>query len=101
MLTNKYLNGIPENSRAARGGHLKAEQITHEVIEKIRSLNSLAEQRGETLAQMALSWVLADKRVTSVIVGASSVTQLADSLSSVSAPSFTEEEMAMIDRLSI
>ncbi len=98
LLTNKYLNGIPENSRAARGGHLKAEQITPELIATIRSLNTLALERGETLAQMALSWVLADKRVTSVIVGASSVAQLADSLKSVEAPGFSDDELELIEK---
>ena len=100
LLTNKYLNGIPENSRAACNGHLKSEQITPELIDKIQRLNNLAIERGETLAQMALSWVLSDKRVTSVIVGASSVAQLADSIKSISAPTFSSEEMALIDRLS-
>ena len=99
LLTNKYLNGIPENSRAARGGHLKADQITPEVVEKIKALNELADKRGESLAQMALSWVLADSRVTSVIVGASSVAQLADSLSSVSAPTFSDDDLSLIDKI--
>ena len=69
------------------------------MVEKIKALNELADKRGESLAQMALSWVLADSRVTSVIVGASSVAQLADSLSSVSAPTFSDDDLSLIDKI--
>ena len=81
MLTDKYLNGIPENSRAAKStGHLQREQVTEEKISRVRQLNKLAKQRGQTLAEMALAWLLKDERVTSVLVGASSVAQLTDNL---------------------
>ena len=81
MLTDKYLNGIPDNSRAAKStGHLQREQVTEEKINKVRQLNDLAKQRGQTLAEMAIAWLLKDDRVTSVLVGASSVAQLIDNL---------------------
>ena len=80
LLTNRYLNGIPEDSRIARGGFLKKEQLTEQVFNKIKALNEVAGSRGQTLAEMALAWVLKDDLVTSVIVGASSVKQLEDNL---------------------
>jgi len=86
LLTNRYLNGIPVDSRAARGSHLSITDITPELMSRIKRLDELAAERGLSLAQMALSWVLKDSRVTSVIVGCSSVEQLADSIKAVSAP---------------
>src|SRR5699024_4660338 len=70
LLTNRYLNGIPEDSRIARGGFLKKEQLTEQVFNKIKALNEVAGSRGQSLAEMALAWVLKDDLVTSVIVGA-------------------------------
>lgn len=100
LLTSKYLHGIPEHSRAARStGFLKREQVTAEYVEKARRLNELAARRQQTLAQMALAWTLRDKRMTSVIVGASSVKQLADNLQTLVNLSFSEVELAEIDRI--
>jgi len=96
MLTDRYLNGIPVDSRVARNGFLKKEQITPEVIEIIKLLNKIALDRGESLAQMALSWILSDKRVTSVIVGASSVKQLMNNLGTLDSPSLSEEDLKSI-----
>ena len=99
LLTNRYLHGIPENSRASRGGFLKSDMITPEVLEKVQQLNLLAEQRGQTLAQMALAWLLSDKRVTSVIIGSSSVAQLDDNLSMLNNVSFSVEESEEINQI--
>ena len=100
LLTDKYLNGIPEGSRAARPeGFLKCEQVTPEVVECSRRLNALAQQRGQTLSQMALAWLLRDERVTSVIIGARSVAQMDSSLASLRQLSFTAEELALIDEI--
>ena len=99
LLTNRYLNGIPEDSRMAQGRFLKKEQLTEEVIRKIKALNDLAVQRGQTLAEMALAWVLKDDLVTSVIVGASSVGQLADNLKATENCTFTNEELTMINKI--
>lgn len=100
ILTGRYLNGVPEGSRASVGRFLKASQITPELIGRIRELNRIAVARGESLAEMALSWVLNDSLVTSVIVGCSSVAQLADSLKAVGAPAFDEETLRSIDVIS-
>lgn len=100
MLTDKYLHGIPADSRAARKtGFLRVEQVTAEKVEKARQLNQLALRRGQTLAQMALAWLLRDERLTSVIVGASSVNQLADNLRTLQNLTFTADELAEIDRI--
>jgi len=98
LLTNKYLHGIPEDSRAAKStGFLQTSQVTDEVLGKIKSLNSLAEQRSQTLAQMALAWLLKDARVTSVLIGASKPEQLADSLKALDNIDFSAEELAKIE----
>ena len=86
MLTDRYLDGIPADSRAARGGSLSTNLLTDEALSHIRSLNEIAKGRGQSLAQMALSWALRDPRVTSVLVGASSVQQLEDNLAAVEQP---------------
>lgn len=100
MLTNKYLHGIPDDSRAARQtGHLQREQVTEEKINKIKQLNDLALQRGQTLAEMALAWLLKDSRVTSVLIGASSVAQLMDNLQALQNTQFTEDELKSIERI--
>ncbi|MBV9379700.1 MAG: L-glyceraldehyde 3-phosphate reductase [Streptosporangiaceae bacterium] len=98
VLTGKYLDGVPEGSRASRQGSLTADQLSEQTIAHARSLNSLARERGQTLAQMAVSWVLRDERVTSALIGASSVRQLEENLAAASAQPFTEEELARIDR---
>ncbi|MEG1749477.1 MAG: aldo/keto reductase [Tannerellaceae bacterium] len=100
LLTDKYLNGIPENSRAAKpSGHLKREQVTEEKVAKVTILNQLAARRGQTLAEMALAWLLRDKRVTSILVGASSVAQLTDNLKALSNIAFSADELAAIEEI--
>lgn len=99
ILTDRYLNGIPADSRVAKGGHLKAANITPEVIAKVRALNEIALRRGQTLAEMSLAWLLKDAKVTSVIIGSSSVSQLADSLRCLDNTTFTPEELAAIDSI--
>lgn len=97
LLTNRYLHGVPSDSRAAQGRFLKADTITPEIIRRTRELNDIAESRRQSLAQMAISWVLADKRVTSVIAGCSSINQLADTICAIKHTDFTQEELALID----
>lgn len=98
MLTNKYLKGIPEGSRAAQGKSLDPALLTDTALKHIRALDRLAKTRGQTLAQMALAWALRDPRVTSVLIGASSVEQLDDSLDAVKKLRFTKDELAKIDK---
>lgn len=98
LLTGKYDNGIPEGSRAARStGFLKESQVTHERVEAVKQLAEIARERGQSMAQMALAWVLADKRVTSCIIGTSSVAQLENNLLTLNNMAFSEEEMQRID----
>ena len=99
LLTNRYLNGIPEGSRIAQGGFLKKEALTDETLGKIKALNEIALQRGQTLAEMALAWLLKDDMITSVIIGASSVAQLSDNLQSLGNTAFTVEELEKINRI--
>lgn len=99
LLTNRYLNGIPADSRIARGGFLKKEALTPEVLGKIQALNERAAMRGQSLAEMALAWLLKNETVTSVIVGASSVEQLGDSLKTLNHLSFEEEELHAIEKI--
>ena len=99
LLTNRYLNGIPDNSRIARGGFLKKEALTPEVLGKTQALNERAAMRGQSLAEMALAWLLKNETVTSVIVGASSVEQLGDSLKTLNHLSFEEEELHAIEKI--
>jgi L-glyceraldehyde 3-phosphate reductase len=102
LLTAKYLKGIPEDSRAAKShGFLQKQSITPELMEKIGSLNSLANKREQSLAQMALAWLLKDPRVTSVLIGASSVGQLADNLEALQNTEFDTEELNKIDQILI
>ena len=98
MLTDRYLDGIPEGSRASLGRFLTPEMLTDETMRHVRALNGIAAGRGQSLAQMALAWALRDRRVTSVLIGASSVRQLEDSLAAVENLSFTDEELAAIDK---
>lgn len=99
LLTDRYLNGIPSDSRAAKDFSLKKDSLTPELTERLRQLNMLAAERGQSLAQMALAWVLKDDLVTSVIVGASSVEQLGNNLQATRNTSFSDEEKEIIDRL--
>jgi L-glyceraldehyde 3-phosphate reductase len=98
MLTDKYLGGIPEGSRATRGSSLSPDLLTDEALERIRALNEIAARRGQTLAQLAVAWVLRDPRVTSALIGASSVAQLEDSVGALDRLDFTQDELAEIDR---
>lgn len=101
LLTNKYLGGVPENSRAAAGKSLDPSQLSEENLDRVRGLNRIAESRSQTLAQMAIAWVLRTQRngvsITSALVGASSVRQLEDSLAAVQNLDFTDQELADID----
>ena len=99
LLTNRYLNGIPEDSRIARGGFLKKEALTDDVVKKIKALNEIAYNRGQTLAEMSLAWLLKDQLVSSVIIGSSSVTQIADNLKALENTNFTKEELSLIDSI--
>jgi L-glyceraldehyde 3-phosphate reductase len=98
MLTDKYLNGIPEGSRATQHSSLSPDLLTDEAMGKIRALNEIAKRRGQSLAQLALAWTLRDSRVTSTLIGASSVGQLEDSLGALDNTDFSEDELAEIDR---
>jgi L-glyceraldehyde 3-phosphate reductase len=99
MLSDKYLDGIPEGSRASRKGSLPPKLISEEALEKIRGLNAIAQQgRGQTLAQMAVAWVLRDPRVTSALVGVSSVEQLEANVAALDRLDFSDDELAEIDR---
>jgi L-glyceraldehyde 3-phosphate reductase len=98
LLTSKYLGGVPADARAARAGSFKRESLSEDNLARIRALNAVAEQRGQTLAQLALAWVLRDPRVTSALIGARTVAQLDDSLAAVTGRAFTDEELAEIDR---
>jgi L-glyceraldehyde 3-phosphate reductase len=98
MLSDKYLDGIPEGSRASRPGSLSPDLINDETLAKIRALNNLAGRRGQTLAQMALAWTLRDARVTSALVGASSVAQLEENAAALERLEFSSEELTEIDR---
>lgn len=102
LLTNRYLNGIPEDSRVKTDGRFLNEGlITAEKIEKVRQLNELAMQRGQTLAEMALSWVLKDGVVTSVLIGASKSSQILDNIKALENTTFTKEELELIDKISL
>jgi L-glyceraldehyde 3-phosphate reductase len=98
MLTDRYLKGIPEGSRASRGTSLAADLLSPQNIEHIRALNRVAKRRGQTLAQLAISWVLRDPRVTSALIGASSVKQLEDSLGAIGNTDFEDRELKAIDK---
>jgi L-glyceraldehyde 3-phosphate reductase len=98
MLTDKYLNGIPEGSRASRDGSLSPSLIDEQALAKIKALNDIAARRGQTLAQLALAWTLRDPRVTSTLVGASSVEQLEANVATLEKLDLTEDELAEIER---
>jgi L-glyceraldehyde 3-phosphate reductase len=100
VLTDRYLDGVPADSRAARQGSTVA-GLDDDVLDRVRALNAIAERRGQKLAQLALQWVLRDPRVTSAVIGASSVEQLDTNLDALSAPPLTDEELAEIDRYAV
>lgn len=98
MLTDRYIDGIPADSRAAQGKSLDKELLSEQNLEHIRALNEIAKGRGQTLAQLAIAWVLRDERVTSALIGASSVRQLEGSLAAAAHVEFTDDELAAIDK---
>jgi L-glyceraldehyde 3-phosphate reductase len=98
MLTDRYLDGIPEDSRAARGDSFSTRLLSDENLEHVRALNEIAARRGQSLAQMALAWTLRDERVTSALIGASSVAQLEQNLAALERLDFDADELAEIDR---
>jgi L-glyceraldehyde 3-phosphate reductase len=100
LLTDRYLDGVPEDSRAARDGSTLT-GLDEETLERVRALNGIAEARGQKLAQLALQWVLRDRRVTSAVIGASSVKQLDTNLDALSGPPLTDDELAEIDRYAV
>jgi L-glyceraldehyde 3-phosphate reductase len=98
MLTGKYLQGIPEDSRAKAGKSLREGFIRDETLERIRALNEIAQERGQSLAQMAVAWVLRDRRVTSALIGASRVEQITELAGALQNRTFVQEELDAIDR---
>jgi len=99
MLTDRYLKGIPEDSRAAKvHGFLKTTDITEERLGQIKKLNEMAKGRGQSLAQMAISWLLKDKRITTVLIGASSVAQLDNNIDALGNRGYTGEELKAIEQ---
>jgi len=102
MLTSRYLNGIPEDSRIKKDGRfLKENALTETRLEQIKALNAIAESRGQTLAEMALAWILRDGIVTSVLIGASKTSQILDNIGALKNTKFTEEELKLIDEASV
>jgi L-glyceraldehyde 3-phosphate reductase len=101
MLTDRYLDGIPEDSRAAREGSLSRDVLNDENLARIRALNEIAAERGQTLAQLALAWTLRDPRITSTLIGASSVAQLEGNVGALARLDFSDEELAEIDRYAV
>jgi L-glyceraldehyde 3-phosphate reductase len=100
VLTDKYLHGIPQDSRAGKPtGYLRPKDMTEEKIAKVRKLQEIAQRRGQSLAQMALAWTLRDKRVTSALIGASKVTQIEDNVAALDKLAFTDQELAEIEKI--
>ncbi|MGN6444105.1 aldo/keto reductase [Amnibacterium sp.] len=99
LLTSRYLGGIPEGSRAAAGGSFDPAWLDDAMVQRLRGLHAIAEERGQTLAQLALAWALRDERVTSLVIGASSVAQLEQNVGALEAPPLTADELARIDAL--
>jgi L-glyceraldehyde 3-phosphate reductase len=99
LLTDKYLIGIPEGSRATKGVFLRKDNITKEIINKVKLLNNLAKKRGQSLAQMALAWLLKDNRITSVLIGARTVEQLKDNLGTLENLEFSQEELTKTEKI--
>jgi len=98
LLTGRYLDGIPEGSRAAKGETFDRDWLSEEMIERLRALDDLASRRGQSLAQLALAWALRDKRVTSLVIGASSVEQLEQNVDTLDNLNLSTDELAEIDR---
>jgi L-glyceraldehyde 3-phosphate reductase len=101
MLTSKYLNGIPDDSRMAEDSSLSRDFLTDEVLERLRGLNAIAERRGQTLAQLALAWAMRDERITTVLIGASSVRQLEDNVAAIGNRDLSADELSEIDALAV
>jgi L-glyceraldehyde 3-phosphate reductase len=101
MLTDKYLNGVPSDSRAAQNGSFSPNLLSDEALARIRALNEIAQQRGQSLAQLALAWTLRDPRVTSTLIGASSVEQLEANVASLERLDLSDDELAAIDRYAV
>jgi aryl-alcohol dehydrogenase-like predicted oxidoreductase len=101
MLTDKYLNGVPSDSRAAQNGSFSPDLLSDEALARIRALNEIAQQRGQSLAQLALAWTLRDPRVTSTLIGASSVEQLEANVASLERLDLSDDELAAIDRYAV
>lgn len=101
MLSSRYLDGVPSDSRAARADSLDVSMLSDENLARIRALDGLARERGQTLAQMAIAWVLRDGRVTSALMGASSWGQIAEAIAALDNRAFTEEELGLIDRFAV
>jgi L-glyceraldehyde 3-phosphate reductase len=101
LLTDRYLNGVPEGSRLDQGRFMNRDMVSEENLARVRGLNEIAQRRGQTLAQMAIAWVLRDPRVTSALIGASSVEQLDDNLDALHKLDFSDDELAEIDRYAV
>jgi len=101
VLSDRYLDGIPADSRVTHSQSLRKSALSDENLERVRGLNEIARARGQTLAQMALSWVLRDPRMTSALIGASKVAQIEDAVASLAKADFTADELAAIDQLAI
>ena len=101
LLTDRYLKGVPEDSRAAQGKSLSEDMISEDNLERVRGLNEIAAQRGQTLAQLALAWVLRDARVTSTLIGASSVRQLEDNVAATEKLDISDAELAAIEEFAV
>jgi L-glyceraldehyde 3-phosphate reductase len=99
LLTNRYLDGVPADSRVATGGAMSDDMLTDERLSRVRALNDVAARRGQTLAQLALAWALRDRRMTSLVIGASNVAQLEDSVGALDQRELTSDELAEIDQL--
>ncbi|MGK0326353.1 MAG: L-glyceraldehyde 3-phosphate reductase, partial [Polaribacter sp.] len=100
MLTDKYINGLPKDSRAVKDSPFLNTEKVLEMLPKIKQLNEIAKNRNQTLAQMAISWILKDDRITSVLIGASKTEQILDSVKAIKNTSFSEEELALINDIS-
>jgi L-glyceraldehyde 3-phosphate reductase len=98
MLTDRYLNGVPSGSRATADSSLSTDLLSDENLDKIRALNAIASRRGQSLAQMAIAWVLRDPRMTSTVLGASSVAQLENNVAALQNTAFSDDELAEIDK---
>ena len=98
LLTNRYLGGVPDDSRAGKTGtFLRREQVTDQVLARVNALNTIAQQRGQTLAQMALAWVLRHPEITSALIGASKVSQIDDAVHALDAGAFSDDELRAIE----